>query len=183
MASRRYTAGKFAGLSLEARFWARVKQDAGDACWLWTGSRQSPVRYGRLLVEGQRVYAHRFSWILHYGMIPDGLYVLHQCDTPPCVRPDHLFLGTHSDNMQDMRSKGRQRITHQRGATHYKTRLTADDARALVHLHYAEGWSYPRLGRRYGMTHQGVLNICHGKTWRAATYALLVQFGVMLPDA
>lgn len=82
------------------RFWARV--DKSGCCWVWTGSCNNKG-YGRF--DGE--YAHRFSWRLLSGPIPDGLNVLHRCDNPPCVRPDHLFLGTVSDNARDMWAKGR----------------------------------------------------------------------------
>ena len=76
-----------------------------DGCWLWVGSINH--RYGWLVVRGRKVRAHRFSYELAYGLIPVGLLVLHRCDNPPCVRPDHLFVGTQTDNMQDMLRKGR----------------------------------------------------------------------------
>jgi len=93
--------------SLEDRFWARVDRDP-DGCWEWTGARWVEG-YGRLSL-GPGVgpkKAHRLSWELHYGAIPDGLDVLHRCDNPPCVRPDHLFVGTQADNMRDARAKHR----------------------------------------------------------------------------
>lgn len=100
------------------RFWRYVKKT--KKCWLWIGTRQKPG-YGRLgLPGGKRVeYAHRLSWIIHKGPIPVGLKVLHTCDNPPCVRPSHLFLGTHEDNVADMWAKGRQRGQFQR-KTHCK---------------------------------------------------------------
>lgn len=93
------------------RFVASYRVDE-SGCWLWraTGGR----RYGSLFVDGRREQAHRVSWLLHRGKIPDGLHVLHKCDTPLCVNPDHLFLGTHADNMADMKAKGRARSGHKR---------------------------------------------------------------------
>lgn len=99
-------------MSAESRFWAKVRKEPGDGCWLWLGSL---VRgYGDFWPEAQRkaprrAKAHRFSWILANGPIPDGLQVCHHCDTPACVRPDHLFLGTVSDNLKDCVAKGRHR--------------------------------------------------------------------------
>ena len=91
------------------RFWAKVQKT--ETCWLWTGGLNGPGRYGIFaLSHGHQVYAHRFSWELHYGPIPDGLDCCHHCDNPPCVRPDHLFVGTVTANMADARQKGR---THQ----------------------------------------------------------------------
>jgi hypothetical protein len=92
------------------RFWAKVRQT--EYCWLWTGSANRkgygnfwPVSHRR---PGSRtMLAHRFSWELHFGPIPRGLFVLHECDNPFCVRPDHLFLGTQVDNMRDCHRKDR----------------------------------------------------------------------------
>ena len=84
-------------------FWAKVRKTIG--CWEWCGSRKG--RYGNLTVKRKNVLAHRFAWEITFGPIPRGLFVCHHCDNKKCVRPDHLFLGTHNDNMHDMVIKGR----------------------------------------------------------------------------
>jgi hypothetical protein len=76
-----------------------------EGCWIWTGSRAGG--YGTLRVDGKVQKTHRLSYAEFIGQIPDGLCVCHHCDNPPCFNPDHLFLGTHNDNMQDMKRKGR----------------------------------------------------------------------------
>lgn len=100
-------------IPIEGRFWDRVRKS--DGCWEWMGNRM-PRGYGLISAEkpngGSRL-AHRVSWELHFGPIPKGLMVCHACDNPPCVRPDHLFLGTGLENSADMVSKGRQRKPRQ----------------------------------------------------------------------
>lgn len=91
-------------LPVEPRFWARTVKS--DGCWLWAAAVDRDG-YGQLRVRGVQSGAHRVSWAIHYGAIPEDLHVLHHCDNPRCVRPDHLFLGTTADNTADMIAKGR----------------------------------------------------------------------------
>lgn len=84
----------------QTAFWRYVEKT--DSCWLWRGPHNG--RYGRI---GRRTYAHRMSWVMANGPIPEGKFVLHECDTPLCVRPDHLFLGTNRENILDAKAKGR----------------------------------------------------------------------------
>jgi hypothetical protein len=85
-------------------FWEKVSK--GSKCWYWIGKRDR-CNYGVFRYQGKKVGAHRFAYFDHYGVWP--LVVCHHCDNPPCVRPDHLFAGTHSDNMKDMWNKERSR--------------------------------------------------------------------------
>lgn len=88
------------------RFWLQVKKTR--TCWLWVGADVGRDKRGCLRVNGKSVYVHRFSFSQFNGPIPPGLCVLHTCDVPHCVNPQHLFLGTHSDNMKDAYRKGRK---------------------------------------------------------------------------
>src|SRR3989304_7134143 len=85
-------------------FWKHV--DKSSDCWIWKGCTAQGYGFPRLHGNGH-VRAHRLAWELTYGLIPQGKWVLHHCDNPPCVRPDHLFLGTVQDNMRDAALKGR----------------------------------------------------------------------------
>jgi hypothetical protein len=104
--------------SPDVRFWRFVEK--GDGCWLWTGGTAG-AGYGSFTIrengKQRTTYAHRFSYELHHGAIPAGLFVCHRCDNPACVHPGHLFAGTPTDNQQDMIAKGRK-VVPQRTYTH-----------------------------------------------------------------
>lgn len=113
-----------------SRFWAKVAVGTDWQCWLWQGPISSNG-YGRCAMGKRRAWmaAHRVSWTIHYGDIPQGLFVCHHCDVPLCVNPAHLFLGTQTDNMRDAACKGRissqQRPENQpRGEGHYLRQRT-----------------------------------------------------------
>lgn len=124
---------------LEKRFWSKVKKGAG--CWEWTGSVNGGG-YGLIFVrasENARRVAHGLAWEITNGPVPEGMFVLHKCDNPPCVRPDHLFLGTHQDNMNDAASKGRMS----------NNKLTDDDVRRIREAHQYGVLSMVELGRAF----------------------------------
>lgn len=107
-----------APVSIFERFWRKVTKT--DSCWMWTGC-VSTDGYGRIKLDKPSSLnrtTHKLSWEIANGPVPDGLFVLHKCDVRRCVNPEHLFLGTQQDNVDDMLSKGR----NQRGSGHYMAR-------------------------------------------------------------
>ena len=92
---------------LRVRFWKKVNKKAGNSCWEWTGATNRNGGYGQIGVRGKIIRAHRLSWVWVNNKIPKDMHVLHKCDNRVCVNPDHLFLGTQKDNMQDCVRKGR----------------------------------------------------------------------------
>jgi hypothetical protein len=157
-------------------FWSRVNKT--DACWLWTAGKDSKG-YGAATFQGKNVAASRFAWMLTYGSIPSGMNVLHRCDVPACVRPDHLFLGTTLDNMQDKVAKGRQAHNSgdkngarlhpeamRRGQEHGNAKLTTEQVVEIRRLRGAEGLFYKTLGLQFGVSESTIHLICTGRHWR-----------------
>lgn len=151
-----------AGQTLRERFFLKVQKGEGEACWTWMGAYNTQG-YGNFKVSrGTYRGAHRVSWEIHNGDIPEGLYVLHHCDNRPCVRPDHLFVGTQQDNMADAAEKGRM----PRGEYHPHTRMTAETVRR-IRQEYAEGSSQRDLVRKYRSSPPTIHRIVHRKSWKS----------------
>jgi len=166
------------------RFWAKVDK-SGD-CWLWTGAKHSVAfPYGEIGVDGRPRGTHRVSWELAHGPIPPGVCVCHTCDTPACVNPAHLFLGTDADNAWDKVRKGRA----PRGDTHpnrlhperlrwkdthaYRQnpslmgrKLTAADVLAIRARWEAGDVMQKQLAAEYGVTPTAVCLILKRKSWK-----------------
>lgn len=151
-----------APIAPEERFWRHVRK--GDGCWEWQSARGGNG-YGSFGLTRERMTpAHRFSWELHYGPIPDGLFVCHHCDNRLCVRPDHLFLGTHGDNMADMVRKGRHRNKPMVGVANPKAKLTEDDVRA-IRTRRAAGETCRVLAAEFGVSTPLISYIVKRKQW------------------
>lgn len=156
------------------RFWSKVNKSGPvpahrpelGACWLWTGGvvRHCKVEYGRTSWKARLVLAHRLAWRLTNGPVPDGLEVCHRCDVGRCVRPEHLFLGTHAENMADARAKGRSVAPDQRGAKHSQAKWTDADVIEARRL-YAAGASLASLMARCGKSQSNTYKVVAGLLW------------------
>lgn len=131
-------------------------------CWNWIAGKTQDG-YGRFRVGPKSVMmAHRYAWELQRGKVPEGMQVLHKCDNPSCVNPEHLFLGTQNDNIQDMVSKGRQR-----GVVSEKQHLAKLDWIKAYEIKWlaATGFSNAHLAKEYGVTRSNIKQIKTNKTW------------------
>lgn len=148
---------------LSVRFWGMVKKGGSEECWNWTGYIP-PNSYGSIRIPGperRQERAHRVSYVLHKGSIPEGLYVLHRCDNMACVNPAHLFLGTQSDNIRDAKQKGRL----PRGENHPDCSVSEITVKA-IRADYASGnRSKRKLSEKYGVNVRNVVNIIYRKSW------------------
>jgi hypothetical protein len=147
------------GLSVRERFFKYVVRSEG--CWAWRSSRD-PNGYGRMNIKNYPELAHRVSWLVHYGAIPHGKHVLHKCDNPSCVNPEHLYVGDHQDNMRDKMLSGRHRYVHHQGSAHGMAKLTEDEVRT-IRTSPEQGTV---LAKRYGVTRTTIYDIRSRKIWR-----------------
>jgi len=142
----------------EQRFWAKVKKT--DGCWLWTASVFARSGYGEFGLNGKMVTAHRYSFLLNVGPIGPGLFVCHACDNRLCVRPDHLFLGTHQENVADCKSK-RRTVS---GAKNGMAKLTGAQVLA-IRRDYIPGKNARELAEKYGVRPGHVWRVAGGGRW------------------
>ena len=146
------------------RFWAKVDMRGADECWKWQGCTCGRG-YGQLSIDGKMVSAHRLTWELTDGPIPDDLCVLHRCDNPPCCNPRHLFLGTPADNSRDMVEKGRARGGSLRGVNNGRAKLTRQVVRAIRSLYATGKHTQKTLAERFGISKAQISHIVNRKRW------------------
>lgn len=142
-------------------FWKKVAKS--DDCWIWQASLHKDG-YGQLYFHGKFWLAHRFSYTILVGEIPEGMCVCHNCpggDNPACVNPAHLFLGTHTDNMRDMEAK--KRSLHYKGSSHGRSKLTEQDVIQIRKSH--PEFNQNQLARMYGVTGTNIGAILKRETW------------------
>lgn len=138
------------------RFFDRVKKT--NDCWLWLGTILQSG-YGQISWRGKGERAHRISYMIHYDEIPEGALILHHCDNPACVNPDHLYAGTHQDNMNDKTDRGRCHSLH--GEANPNAKLTTDDVLAIRN---AKG-SCKDIGKQYGVGAMQISRIKRKLRW------------------
>lgn len=153
---------KWINFPIEERFRDNVMPEPNSGCWFWTGAIS--MGYGVMSVDGKSTRAHRLSWNLHRGKIPEGMFVCHKCDNPACVRPDHLFLGDQKANMSDCSQKGMIKTAPSWvcGERQGSAKLTEKNVRMIRESKL----STSQLGRILGVCHVSVWNARVGKTWK-----------------
>lgn len=140
-------------------FWSKVEKTR--RCWRWRGG-QVKDGYGVFRFPGgKKAGAHRVAYELAHGPIPEGMLVLHRCDNPVCVRPDHLVLGTHQDNMRDRARKRRQA----RGEQHGRAKLSWRDVATIRRLHARRHSTVSELARKYGVSKSAIQKVVNRETW------------------
>lgn len=143
------------------RFWSRVEKK--DRCWEWTGSR-SPLGYGRINIRRKIEFAHRMSVWIHTGRWPESdEAVLHVCDNPSCIHPDHLVVATQKENARDRENKGRG--NQPRGSRNGKTIFDEAEVSAIKNILRTGEMTKAELARFFGCSFSAIKSIEDGRTW------------------
>ena len=150
-------------MNLEKRFWSKVCVGKEDECWNWKASSRSSG-YGSFKYSGKVIDSHRMTWFIINGEFPN-MFVLHMCDNKLCCNPNHLFLGTHVDNMKDMVSKGRSASGEKSGVFLY-SKLKKKDVLEIRSKYLTGNYSYKELGKMFGVDKTQIGGIVRRKHWK-----------------
>lgn len=150
--------------SIEERFWSKVNKKSDDECWEWMAFIH-PSGYGTFSVMSKPVFAHRMSWMIHFGDIPENKCILHFCDNRICVNPNHLFLGDYADNAHDRDGKKRSKIPDNRGEKHGNHKLIRDDVLKIRRLYSSGKYTLQEIGDYFGINRRHIGRIVRKESW------------------
>jgi len=172
------------------RFWKKVDKGSKRECWEWTAGTRKPTHYdvekgyGCFWINPRNYCAHRISYKLEYGVIDNDLMILHHCDNPPCVNPNHLFQGTAEDNSQDAIQKGRwepdklaikgYKKARELGKTIGKQKINANEARK-IYKRFHKGETARKLALKFPVSDSQILRIAKRRSWKKITKNLEVD--------
>lgn len=158
--------GRHRSVSVQLRFWSKVDEAPVDMCWEWIAAIGKTSTYPRFKLNNYLTTAHRAAWILSYGAIPSGLVVRHKCDNPRCCNPQHLELGTHADNVRDMITRGRRKVSSAKGTRNSKAKLNDDLVREIRSIYTSGNASTIKLARNYGVSQSLISQIVLHRIWK-----------------
>jgi hypothetical protein len=154
------------GTSLQKRIEALSIPEPNSGCWIWDGTSKNKKGYGGITIDGKPTYAHRASYAAFRGKIDAAECVMHKCDNPHCVNPDHLVVGTFKDNSQDMKAKGRNKnVPKAKGQANGSSKLS--ELEVLEIMNSSEGPT--KLSARYGVCRTTIKNIRRRTAWQHVT--------------
>ena len=145
------------------KFHIQKKMGYKTPCWIW-GLKKEAKTYATTRLNGIPIPSNRLSWIIHFGEIPKGLWVLHKCDVRACVNPEHLFLGTRLDNIRDMVSKGRQK--NMAGELSPRSILTKKQVLKIRRLAYESKMTYPEIAAMFNVSSSCINSVVSRSSWR-----------------
>jgi hypothetical protein len=149
------------GMTLKERLEAKSMPIPESGCILWIGAWK-PYKYGELNYKRKICDAHRLAWKAYVGEIPEGMCVLHKCDVPPCINPNHLYLGTQKDNAHDREERDRGNHVALKGSLNGSSKLNEDDVLKIR----ADTRSQRKIALEYGVERTTIRHIKQGRTWQ-----------------
>jgi hypothetical protein len=140
-------------------------QKVSSGCWEWIAGLNNKG-YGLYYINQEKIYAHRYSYIIHKGVIPEKMCVLHKCDNTICINPSHLWLGTQSENMKDAAKKGRMDKIKKNKGEDVKNSVLTNEKVKEIKIKLKNGEIGVKLAKEYGVTKTTIYQIKHGKWWK-----------------